>query len=348
MTVLENLNETTAIAGISAVRGHAQALKFVAMGGKELSDMLSAIATAKSVERTGPIEVCRFLVDHFVDEEGVHSIPVPGSKKGETGNKPYDKYSTKVKGPDGEKMVPGSFFTDVIKNTSEAKAIDERLSVCDGGEHSPKDIQDMSTGERSMEKKRLRQRLTDMRTALVKGAGVFLHADEINDINPDRIKVKMPWKTVDGKKRIYANTIRLQDPAGEIEDKVFTVSEFLRIDLKKLVGPGKDQTITTVENTKARPPKSDGNKGKGKNDIVVPTTVEGLLNLFNVAGTAMDQQTDEGSKTMAKLLAKLSAPGKEGDDAVETVGDFICALDDNIWTSNPAAALPDNVKRANA
>jgi hypothetical protein len=364
MTVLENLNETTAIAGISAVRGHAQALKFVAMGGSELNSMLSAIADAKSVERQGPVEICRFLVDHFVDEEGVHSIPVPGSKKGETGNKPYDKYSTKTKGADGvEKMVPGSFFTDVIKNTAEAKAIGERLEVCDGGEHSPKDIQDMSPGERSMEKKRLRQRLTDMRTALVKGTGVFLHADAINDINPDRIKVKMPWKTVDGKKRIYANTIRLQDPAGEIEDKVFTVSEFLRIDLAKLVGPGKDQTITTVENTKARPPKSDKNKGKGKNDIVVPTTVEGLLNLFNVAGTAMDQQTDEGSKTMAKLLAKLSAPGKEGDDAVETVGDFICALDDNIWTvinarynaiktakakaSNVAAALPDNVKRAN-
>jgi hypothetical protein len=320
----------TEVNSISAIRGHAQALKFVAVGGAELSDMLASIATRKEGERRGPIEVALFLVTHFVDDEGVHSIPVPGSKKETAGNNPYDKYSTTVKTSDGTKQVPGSWYTDVVKNTAEAKAIYERLDLCGGGEGSPKDINDMSPGERAMEKKRLGDRIRDMRAALVRGAGLFLHADEISALNPTAIKVKMPWKTVDGKRNIYANTIRLQDPTGEFEDEIFTVSEFLRLDLSKLVGPGSAQTIKTVAATKARAPKTDKAKGKGKNDIVVPTTVEGLLNLFNIAGTSIDTNTEQGNKLSAALMAACS--GKNGDDVVETIGDFALAID-AIWTT---------------
>src|SRR6185369_7020060 len=155
---------------ISAVRGHAQALKFVEKGGAELSNILASIATAKEAERRGPLQVFVFLAEHFTDAEGVHSIPVPGSKKGETGNLPYDKYTTKIKTNDGERSVPGSWYTDVIKNTAECKAIDERIAQCAGGEGVPEDIARMGDGERKMEVKRLRDRIKDMRTALVKGA----------------------------------------------------------------------------------------------------------------------------------------------------------------------------------
>jgi hypothetical protein len=312
---------------LSAVRGHAQALKFVEQAGSSLSKVLSAIADAKDAERRGPLSVFLFLAENFEDDEtGVHSIPVPGSKKGETGNDPFDKYTTTVKTQDGEKKVPGSWYTDVVKNSEEGKRIEELLPLVDGGDGAPEVYQNMGFGERKMEKQRLRDRIRDMRTALVKGAMLYLHAYKINQLNPDRIKVKMPFK----QGKIFANTIRLVDPAEEIETKVFTVSEFLRIDLSKLTGKDEDQTITSLENTKSRAPKTKDKKGQ--QSIAVPTNVETLLTLGNVFSTAIDENTAEGEKLKAKLLAKLSAPGKEGDDAVETLGDFAMVIDD-LWTT---------------
>lgn len=319
---------------ISAVRGHAQALKFVADAGQEFSDLLGAIATAKESERKGPIEIVRFLIDHFVNDDGSHSIPVPGSKFTPGINTPYDKYSTTVKTQDGTKQVPGSWYTDVIKNTAECKAIDTRIGWLNGEEGAPDDIVAMrKTGEEAMERKRLADRKKDMRTALSKGAMLFLHADEIGDINPDRIRVKFPWKTINGVKQVYANTIRLQDPAGECEDKVYSVSEFLRLDLSKLKGDNKDQTVLTIDATTARAPRPPGGKKKdGQQNIAPPTSVPALLNMMNVLSMAIDGMTEQGAKLNSALMAACAAPGQNGDDTIETIGDFAIVVD-AIWST---------------
>lgn len=346
--------ESTHITIVSQ-RGHSQAMAFARKGGVAFSGLLGGIATAKETERKGPIEVMLFFELNYDDEERGR-IPVPGTKKEEAGNMAYDKYTIEVTTKDGKKKVPGSWFTDAVKATDEWSAVNDRAEWCnntayvtDDNRECPADIMAMGTGERAMEKKRLKQRVADMRTALVKGAMLFHHAEEISSLNPDHIRVKMPFKKVfvlvDGQRvklegeneyqttlQVTGNTIRLQDPSGEIEDKVFTVSEFLALKPSKLTGKSEDYTTTSLEATKARAPKTAKSKGKGKQEIAPATSVEAFLNICNVAGTSIDQQTDQGMKLNALILAACATPGPKGDDVVETIGDFAMAID-GLWTT---------------
>lgn len=371
---MTNVDTDTTHQTMTAQRGHVQALAFARLGGTALSNLLGTIATRKEAERQGPIDMLLFLDTHYTDDEAV-MIPVVGSKKVEGTNLPYDKYSQKVQTKDGEKMVPGSWFTDVIRATDEYAAIMLRRSFCqditfvgDNGETCPDEIANMGTGERATEAKRLGDRVRDMRTALTKGAMLFHHAATIRELNPDRISVKMPIrsrKNTDGSEyqEVYGNTIRLIDPAKEIEDKVLTVSEFNALRPAKLpTVPSKDDpskldktgwTTTALEKTKERGAKGAGKTGKGKQEIATPTTVEGVLNMMNILGTALDVETDQGMKTNALLLTALASKGKDGDDKVITVGDF-CLKTDTLWTtinarylalkSISAAALSDAAK----
>lgn len=340
---------------IVSQRGHVQAMAFARKGGVAFSGLLGSIASAKETERMGPIQVMLFFTETY-DGEEQNSIPVPGTKREDAGNKPFDKYTIEVTTKDGKKKVPGSWFTDAVKSTDDWLLTSDRIQWCDNtayenddGATCPADILNMGTGERAVEKKRLRQRVADMRTALVKGAMLLHHADDISNLNPARIKVKMPFKAVfvldnDGQRiklegeneyqtmlKVTGNTIRLQDPSGEIEDKVMTVSEFLALKPEKLTGKSEDYTTTALEATKARAPRGNRQKGKGKQEIAIPTTVEQVLNLFNVGATALDTQTDQGAKTSALVLAACATPGAKGDDVVETIGDFALSID-GLWT----------------
>lgn len=367
MTNLDTNPESTALT-ITAQRGHVQALAFARKGGIALSALLGTIATRKEAERRGPVEMLLFLETHFTDEEAMR-IPVVGSKQEEAGNKPFDKYTSEVQTKDGKKKVPGSWFTDVIRATDEYTTIINRKAWCDDvnyvaedGQTCPDDIANMGTGERAMEKERLSTRVKDMRTALTKGAMLYHHAEEIRTLNPELIKVKMPIRTrkgEDGKpvQEVYGNTIRLQDPAGEIEDKVLSVSQFNALRPAKLpsvpdaTDPSKldksGWTITALEKTGDRAPKTKGGKGK-QQTVTVPTTVEGLLNLYNIASTAMDTSTDGGAMLNAKVIAACSSPGGKGDDVVETIGDFVIGLDENIWTVINARYNAIKTKKAQA
>lgn len=354
---------------IAASRGHVQALAFARKGGAALSNILAGIAKAKEADRRGPLEMMLFIDETYSDDEK-HSVPVPGSKKGETGNLPYDRYTADRDTADGKRKVPASWYTDAIRDTAEAARVQHLIDCCDDAttDECPDYIKDMGTGERKAEKKRLKQWLADMRTGLTKGAMLFLHAEEISEINPERIRVRMPFKQVrllgtDGqpyklegtneyasKMIVTGNIIRLQDPTGEKEDLSFTVSEFLSLNPDKLTGAKDTWTINALEQTKARGAKGKGSKGKAK-DLAIPTTVEQLLGAFNIIHSALDQKTEQGEKLLSKLLAGLSAPGQEGDDKIETVGDFLIELDDNVWTVINArynAIKANKAKAANA
>lgn len=328
---------------IVSLRGHVQAMAFGRKGGETLSNVLTSIADAKAAERTGPLAVFLFF-DTSLTEDEQDSIPVPGSKKGETGNRPYDKYSVEVEVEGGKRMVPGSWFTDVNKSTHEWERNDKRIRWCnktdwvsDDGEKCPKDIMEMGDGQRRVEVKRLRQRITDARSALVRGAMLWHHVNDIANLNPARIEVRMPfftYKKEDGsaEKRTVGSSIRLIDPARVLEDKVFSVSEFLALKPNK-IPTGTEATLVSLEETKARAARTGGTgaAGKGKQQVVVPTTVEGLLNLYNVANTALDAESEAGQMLLTKLLASVSGTGADVDDKIETIGDFICALDETVW-----------------
>lgn len=339
-----NINDATSEqlgAAITAQRGHVQALAFVAKGGAGLSSVLHNIWKAKSLERQGKLSVLVYLFNTYTESE-LSGIPVVGTKKGESGNKPYDRYTTQAKTDSGMKSVPGSWYTDAIRATAESKWIDTVAAWCDGNEEvKPENIPDgiepktIRAAELKAEMLKARQ---DMRAGLVGGCQLYLHSEEISAINPDRIKVKMPIR---GDKETGllvlggSNMVRLVDPMdGGEDERILTVSEFLALDPAKLVGPGKDQTIKSLMDTKARKPRvtgADKAKGKGAQDIKVPSTVEPFLNICNIVATALDNGTDHGRNLESALLAKFTAKGDAGDDAVMTVG-TVCLAFDNLWT----------------
>jgi hypothetical protein len=333
---------------ITAQKGHGQALAFARKGGEELSRLLGTIATTKEAERMGPVQMFNFLVTHYDDDEA-DCIPVVGSRQGQTGNKPYDRYSQEVMTDQGKKVIPGSWFTDVIRSTHEYQMVQERIDYLSDVTQTdcPEDIRKMGTGERATEKARLTQRKTDMRTALTKGAMLLHHVREIETISPETVTIKLPIRTeyvLDGKGEkvkipgtnefetrdvVYGNNIRLIDPSKELEDRVLNVNQFTALKPDKVQGA---ITIASLEATGARAPKGK-RKGKGtKIDIPVPATVEQLLHHFNVLATALDTESEQGKMLSAKVLAACATEGEKGDDVVETIGDFITAMDDNIWT----------------
>lgn len=329
-----DLNVDTTHQTIVAQKGHVQALAFARKGGAALSALLGNIATSKETERRGPLMAMLFLDVNFSDDEKA-AIPVVGSKQGETGNLPYDRYTATVKTQDGERKVPGSWFSDAVKATDEYTGyIQPRIAFLDAGkgETVPEDILRMGAGEKAVEKKRLRDRLGDMRTALTKGAMLMHHVDLINGVNPARIKVKLPFRNQkDGSGEdetvVYGNTIRLQDPAGELEDDVFSIGSFLQLDPSKM-DKAKPLDMANLKATAARAPKKPG---ATPNNVTPPTTVEGLLTFFNVMSTALDSETDAGKKLEAALLSACARDGKAGDEVVLSVGTVALALD-NIWT----------------
>jgi len=325
---------------ITARKGHIQALAFANKGGEALSNLLSSVAEAKQLERMGPLQTFLFLETHFTDEEG-HAIPVVGSKIGETGNLPYDKYTTEVKTENGTRKVPGSWFTDVVNSTSKAISIRERIEHLKQaqGEGVPPDVIKMNTGERAVEVKRLRQFLADMRTALTRGAMLFHQVEAVAKMNPERVTIKMPFfkqKNDKGEEVmvVKGSLIRLIDPSGQTEeDEVVTVSQFLAFDTEK-AGQAEDKgSIESLKATAARAPRNTGKAAANAQgtDYKVPVTVEQTLTLFNVLASAVDQEDDAGEKRYAQLLAKVSSKDKDADETVLSIGKVCLALD-SLWT----------------
>lgn len=327
-------------AQITAQRGHVQALAFVAKGGTGLSSVLHDIWKAKSLERQGRLSVFVFLLNNYSESER-SGIPVVGTKKGEAGNKPYDRYTTQVKADSGMKSVPGSWYTDAIRATSESKWIDTVAAWCDGNEETrpdniPEGIEPKTVRAAELKEEMLKAR-QDMRAGLVGGCQLYLHSEEISAINPDRIRVKMPIRRNAETEQLVlggSNMIRLVDPMeGGEDERILTVSEFLALDPAKLVGPGKDQTIKSLMETKARKPRTSGKgaAGKGAQDIKPAANIEGVFTLCNVLATSIDVDTEQGNKVNTAVLTRIATKGELGDDAVETIG-RVCIAMDNYWT----------------
>lgn len=313
-------------------KGQVGAINFVKAGGDELNNLFKGISEAKAVERLGALAVMLYLETHHAE-----MVPVPGSKEGDTGNKPFDKYTATIKTSDGEKKVPGSWFTDATRSVPYVQWADQQIAYCNDAtlEGCPEKISNMGAGERADYKKLMKDVYKDVRGSLVRGAMLLNHADKISGINPARIKVKMPFrKAADtGKLSVYSSNIRLVDPEGEFEDKVFSVASFLSLNPAKLTGKPEEQTIVSLEKTGERAAKGAGkNKGKGgEQAITVPRTINEVLTFFNCLSSALDNGTDEGKKMESQLLAACAAGGEKGEAATYYVG-TVCMAMDNIWT----------------
>lgn len=318
---------------ITAQKGHVQALAFARKGGAALSALLGSIASAKETERRGPIQTMLFLETHFTDEE-TSAIPVVGSKKEDSGNKTYDRYTSELKTEQGTKKVPGSWFTDVVKSTDEWARINGRIELLQQGqgEGVPADILSMGTGARKEEIAQLRQRIQDMRTALTRGAMLFHQCEEIRALNPLRVAIKLPIfteKGPDGKEVevVKGTMIRLMDPAKIVEDEVVTVGSFLQYDAAAAAKDPDGGTIASLKATASKAPKKKAATGTAP---TVPATLEQVLTLFNVLASGLDNGTDQGVKLSAALLAACAKDGPEGDEAVISIGNVAMAVD-SVW-----------------
>lgn len=356
----EQTNEEI-LAGVHSFRGSSQARAFALKGGSALDGLLYSIAKRKEEEGKGPIETMVFISDNFDEAD----VPVVGSKKGETGNKPYDKYSVPVKGPNGERQEPRSFYTEVVKDTNTWATLNQRREFCKQGqgEGVPADIIAMTPSERAMEAERIRKFIANMRTALTRGSMLLHQWIAVKTMNPDRVRVRMPvmeQKDKDGNpvNVVTGNLIRVYDPSGadDQEPEVLTVSQFLAWDVTKASAEKDGGTIASLKATATRAPKGAG-QGKGKagtgTAYVQPRTIGDLLTLFNVLASGLDNGTEEGRKMEAQLLTQCAKEGKDGDEATVSVGK-VCMAADNVWTviSNryngimAARAAVLNVKKA--
>lgn len=333
-------NTDTSVNAIMAYKGHVQALAFARKGGAAFSALLYGIAKRKEEEGKGPIETMLFLETHFSDEEG-HNIPVVGSKKEDSGNKPYDRYTTEVKTADGTRKVPGSWFTDVVKSTEAWAVLNQRREHVKQaqGEGVPADIIAMKPGERAMEKKRIDAFITNMRTALTKGAMLLHQVEAVNTMNPNRVKARLPimaQKDDAGKEVevVVGNLIRVYDPtdlSDDAEPEVVTVGSFLQWDPAKAAKDPDGGTIASLKATASKGPKKKASIAGTGTSYVVPTTLEATMTLFNVLASAMDNTQDHGKKMESQLLTILAKTDKDGDEAVESVGKLCLALD-SVWT----------------
>lgn len=323
---------------ITARRGLSQAMAFAAKGGTGLSSLLFGIAKRKEEEGKGPIETMVFLDLTYSTEEG-HNIPVVGSKQGETGNEPYDRYTAEVTTADGKRKVPGSWYTDVVKSTQAWEDLNQRREWCKEGqgEGIPADILAMKTGERAVEKKRISNFIANMRTGLTKGAMLLHQVEAIQAINPARIRVKLPTmlqKDAAGNEVVVVtgSLIRIyddDDTSDKVEPEVVSVGSFLQYDAAKCKASEDGGTITSLKATASKAPK--GSKTGGKSTaLTVPTTIEQVLTMFNALASAVDNGTEHGNKMQAALLARCAKPGAEGDEAVISVGN-VCMAADNVW-----------------
>lgn len=343
-------NTDTNVNPMTAFRGHGQALAFARKGGEALDALLFEIAKTKQAERKGPIMAMLFLETHFSDEEG-HCIPVVGSKMGETGNKPYDRYTTEVKTQDGKRKVPGSWFTDAINMMPSVQQMRQRIEWCDQGqgEGVPADILAMGSAAKATEKAEIRQFINDMRTGLTKGAMLLHQVEAINLMNPDKVRVKLPiavQKDEAGNKVnvVRGNLIRLQDPSGELEDEVVTVGSILQYDPEVAAKDPDKGTLKSLKATAAKAPKKTPPGGKGS-VLTVPSTVEEIKTLFNVLASGIDQESDEGEKLYAKLLADVSKTTPDAVESRQSIGKVCLALD-ALWTIIRPAYIRDQEAKA--
>lgn len=317
------------IANITATKGHVQAVAFARKGGAALSKAFHEIADAKEQERRGPIVMMVTLERIFTDEEAA-AIPVVGSKQGETGNKPFDRYTAEITTQDGKKKVPGSWFTDVVKASGEGEAISLRIQqVTDamqpaGNVDAPEDIRAMNFIQRKQELKRLRERFATMRTALTKGAMLWHQLVAVNSMNPNRVKAQLP---VDTEGNVIGNFIRVTDPTDPEQLELLNVGGFLQFDPEKAAKDPDGGTIASLKATAARAPRKTPVTG---NAATIPQNVEQVKTLFNVLASGLDNGTDQGKKMEAALLAACAKEGQDGEETVVSVGN-VCMACDNIW-----------------
>lgn len=387
-----NMNtDTPEVSNISARKGHVQALAFAAKGGAALNALLAGIADQKAAERMGSIKAMCFLVSNYTDDEQ-HAVPVVGSKQGSiedggTGNLPYDRYSQSINTPQGKRMVPGSWFTDVVKSTDEWLRVQSLIAFLDGedapeGVSVPEEYAGIrKTGEAEATKQTLRDRISDMRTGLTKGAMLFHHCEAIGALSPPvynekgekvsegRIKVKMPWRweyTLDSEgariknddgsfvqhRHVYGSKIKLQDPTGEHDDKVYSVSSFLQIKPDVVADmPLADRTIVKLDDTTTRPPKDKNRTGAGAgaggDEAKVPVTVEQVLLQFNTLASGIDQEQDQGERLYAALLTKASGKDNDAMEARMSIAK-VCLACDALWTIIRPMYLRDVEAKAKA
>lgn len=327
-------NTDVVVNPIMAFRGHTQAMAFARKGGAALGSLLFSIAKRKEEEGKGPIEMVLFLEQTYSDEEG-HNIPQVGSKQGETGNKPFDRYTSELKTEQGIRKVPGSWFTDAVKSTDEYGSLNQRRDWLKQGqgEGVPRDILEMSSSAKLMEKVRIDRFIANMRTGLTRGAMLMHQMDAINSMNPERVKAKLPIypeKDANGKEVLVVrgNLIRITDPSGIIaEDEVVTVGSFLQYDADKAAKDLDKGTIVSLKATASKAPKKSKATGTAP---TVPATLEQVLTLFNVLASGLDNGTDQGVKLSAALLAACAKDGPEGDEAVISIGNVAMAVD-SVW-----------------
>lgn len=207
-------------------------------------------------------------------DEGMAALPKPGSKKGETGNSPYDKFTYKVdNGKGGERSVNGSFYGDMFDTTDlgvsiikDMHGVDLALANDPAMPHAYKELGKYKLNQ-------LKSKFTSRRTfgigQLKKAVNIDRQCQAFDAM--DKVGYRFEMEAVDGK-LTYKN---IPQPVvvydlKEVMDKgkpklqednhrPITLNTFLKLDVFKAMKAGGTKTAlmeTVGRSTKQTPPKT--------------------------------------------------------------------------------------------
>ena len=295
-----------------------KALPFIAKlgGDKELDRELRDNASRKEQSKIAALLfMSRMRAD--IGDDGMNSLPVPGSKEG---NNP-DKYDdTDEEG----KTVHKSVIKDIVNAMPFAVEINSVIELIKTAQNTPdKAIEPYaSMGNIELENQlaKQKQRLTASHSLF--GTSITLWHKWIEVSDYDTVTVEFATETVNGAE-VFVSTptpIILSDAAKPSTFCRLSIQQFNKLDLDKAEAAG-----GTWKDLKAQVGKKPSQK-KGKvTEIKRIKDVTVFFDYLNMISQFLDWESKDGQENQTKVKERLA--GKNSDELVRTVGTAAHNLD---------------------
>lgn len=265
-------------------------------------------------------------------------LPKPGSKEGDTGNKPFDTYRAKG---EGGKSMPMSFYGDLANDSQVGKdtalilrhiAQEENSMVSKEFLKKNFDWGNLQQADKNSIKHTYEQRKLNLRQNYRKGAEIHFKYSEIaSNFDASKVTVSFMTSVVNGKEKLQNVTkpVRIWSPANGASTEM-RVGTFLKVNVKKALiavakGTGEYLAVTDSVVAAPKPPQSDG--------VDAITSPEQAVSAFGqLAGYANPDGKDDVTVRVKEVARVLS--GKDTDHEILSTFDTYVMLD-NLWSNYP-------------
>lgn len=299
----------------------------VLAGNASFEAQVREVYEAKEVSVRGPVKMA-VLLEQILTEDQIGNLPVPGSRKGETGNKPYDIYNEL---DDSGNKVRGAFYSDIVARLHIGRDVRENLEAIENktGKYAMMGDQTLKA-----EKAMWQSRFSTAVSAIRRAARIHQMFDSLEQF--EKLEFDIVTETSEDGTPELTRTLKPFSMQSIGDGKTYsclTVSEFLSIDPEYVAKNG--GTIKAVRESIANARKRDtGDKDKAKKDaskagdVKVITNLPGLQNYMNEVAAFISEP-----KHYAAIVNSLLTPA--GDEVLFALGNLYYQLE-AIYTKDEA------------